>query len=186
MEAYSHNVEKEYGIELPTSTWPIPHSSVHLPGGCTLEINPGPVGDQFHQFKLPPLHFTQPIVSTVKFAEELRLYRLQVLMDFIHQMVLTVSTWMVLALPMDCPETTSGPLSVPIVRLLQVQMHAHAIPSLVPDHSPLLATTTTANRVIQAKVGKVRHFGMIKYGMESSAATKVHAALVPTLHHGSV
>ena len=140
---------KGYGIKLPTSTWLILHSSVHLPGGHTAVINTGHVEGQFQEVKVALPHFTLPIVSTVKYVEELLLSNLQVLMDFIHLMVLTVSTWMVLALPMDRLVTTSGPLSVRTVRWLFVQMRVHVIPPLVPHLSPLLAATTTANQAIQ-------------------------------------
>ena len=45
---------------------------------------------------------------------------------------------------------------------------------------------STANQAIQPKIGKVKYFQMTSCGMESSVVMKVHAALVPTLHHGSV
>ena len=186
MEAYFHSVEKGYGIELPTSTWLILHSSVHLPGGHTAVINTGHVEGQFQEVKVALPHFTLPIVSTVKYVEELLLSNLQVPMGFIHLMVLMVSTWMVLALPMDCHVTTSGPLSVRTVRRLQVQIHVHVITTLLFNLSPLLAATTTANRAILTNLGKVKYFQTTSYGMESSVAMKAHAALVPTLHHGSV
>ena len=146
-------------------------------------INTGHVEGQV-ELALP--RFILPIVSIVKYVEELLLSNLQVLMDFIHLMVLTMSTWMVLVLPMDHLVTTSGPLSVHTVRRLQVQMRVHVIPPLVPDLGPSLAVTTTANQAILAKVGKVNYFQTTSYGMESSVVMKAHAALVPTLHHGSV
>ena len=149
-------------------------------------INTGHVEGQFQEVKLALPHFILPIVSTVKYVEELLPSNLQVPMDFIHLMVLTVSTWMVLASPMDRLVTTSGPSSVRTVRRLQVQMHVHVIPPLVPDLNPLLVATTTANQAILAKIGKVNYFQMTSYGMESSVVMKAHAALVPTLHHGSV
>ena len=151
-------------------------------------INTGHVEGQFQEVKLALPRFTLPIVSIVKYVEELLLSNLQVPMplDFIHLMVLTMFIWMVLALPMDHLVTISGPLSVHTVRQLQVQMRVHVIPSLVPDLRPLLVATTTANQVILAKVGKVNYFQMTSYGMESSVVMRAHAALVPTLHHGSV
>ena len=179
-------MEKGYGIELPTSTWLILHSSVHLLGGSTAVVNTEHVEGQFQEVKVALPRFTLPIVSTVKYVEELLLSNLQVLMDFIHLMVLTVSTWMVLALPMDRLVTTSGPLSVRTVRQLQVQIRVHVITALLLNLSPLLAATTTANQEILIKAGKVKYIQTTSYGMESSVVMKAHAALVPTLHHGSV
>ena len=64
---------------------------------------------------------------------------------------------------------------------------AHVIPLMVPNLRPLLVATTTANQAIQLKIGYyVKCFQTTSYGMESSVVMKVHAALVPTLHHGSV
>ena len=65
-------------------------------------------------------------------------------------------------------------------------MRVHVIPPLVTDLSPLLAATTASNQAILAKIGEVNYLQTTSYGMESSVAMKAHAALVLTLHHGSV
>ena len=92
---------------------------------------------------------------------------------------------MVLALPMDHLVTISGALSVRSVRQLQLPMCVHVITSVVINHNHLVVTTT-ANQAIQVKIGKIKYIWMTSYGMESSVVVRAHAALVPTLHHGSV
>jgi hypothetical protein len=67
-----------------------------------------------------------------------------------------------------------------------IVVHVHVIIPMLLNLSPLLAATATANQVIQLKIGKVKYFQTTSYGMESSVVMKAHAALVPTLHHGSV
>ena len=64
-------------------------------------------------------------------------------------------------------------------------MHVHVIIPVLLNLSPLLAITTTVNQAILPITGKVKCFQMTSYGMESSVVMKAHAALVPTLHHGS-
>ena len=87
---------------------------------------------------------------------------------------------------MDHLATISGTMLVLSVKLLQINMHAHVI-TLVPlNLSRSLAATTTVNQAIQPKIGKVEYFQTTSYGMESSVVMKAYAALVPTLHNGSV
>ena len=50
----------------------------------------------------------------------------------------------------------------------------------------LLVVATTANQGIQPVDGEVVYFQMTACGMVSSVVMRAHAALVPTLHHGSV
>ena len=88
---------------------------------------------------------------------------------------------------MDTLATISGAMLVLSVSTLHILgLHAHVIPPLVLHLQPLLSATTTANQAIQPKIGKVKCFPTTRYGMESSAIVTAHAALVPTLHYGSV
>ena len=82
MEAYFHSVEKGYGIELPTSTWLILHSSVHLPGGCTTPINFELVEDQFQQLQVVLPKYSPSVISIAKYVEESLAFKLQVQMHF--------------------------------------------------------------------------------------------------------
>ena len=84
-------------------------------------INTGHVEGHFREIKVALPHFTLQTVSTIKYVEELLLSNLQVPMVFNRIIIiLTMSTWMVLALPMDHLVTTSGPLPLRTVRRLQI------------------------------------------------------------------
>ena len=87
---------------------------------------------------------------------------------------------------MDHLATISGAMSVLSVRLEEMEMYVRVNIPVLLNLRPLLAATTTVNQEILTKNGKIRHIQMTSYGMESSVVMKAHAALVPTLHHGSV
>ena len=85
MEAYCHSVEKGHGIKLPTSTWLIVHSSVHLPGGSTILVNFELVEDQFQMMQVVLPKYSPSVISTAKYVEESLAFKLQVQMRFIME-----------------------------------------------------------------------------------------------------
>jgi hypothetical protein len=131
-----HSVEKGYGIKLPIATYlNMTDSSQQCPSAWrpysgNLYRACGRPDSRIISPAYCKNYYTKKIQSSpatfyttnCQYVEELLLYNLQVPMDFIHLIIiLTVSTWMELALPMDRLVTISGPLLVHTVRRLQVQ-----------------------------------------------------------------
>ena len=65
-----------YGIELPTSTWLIIHSGVHLPGGSTILANFELVEDQFQVVEVVLPKHSLSVISIAKYVEESLAFKL--------------------------------------------------------------------------------------------------------------
>ena len=104
-------------------------------------------------------------------------------------------TWMVLALPMVALELVNmfGVMLLEQLRTVLAQLFQISILIVLAQlvvyraHHHMLETITTVSQPIRVIVSGLMFSSlMILSGMVNNATMKVHAALIPTLHHGSV